>query len=227
MGFGQVVCLDSWLNLWWAFHFCQPLSFHSAHTHTHTEEQSHTLRTLSVAPTIRLYLLIAHNLYNSQITIIITANITHTQKHTRVEVKAFGARAQLREVSKRNPQNATDSTNDCRATDKPSCRCRFGHRQSTKTSTANSAANVDCNFAAIAQPPPSLLLSLSALAFRRLAPFRILVHLPAFCSDSFAAFLRKYATPPSPSPSQLTTTHKSCMLWRMQRRCCYCCCSAD
>lgn len=32
---GQVVWLDSWLNLiLWAFHFCQPLSFHLTHTHT-------------------------------------------------------------------------------------------------------------------------------------------------------------------------------------------------
>lgn len=58
-----------------------PATFVSLCTHAHTEEQSHTLRTLSVAPTIRLYLLIAHNLYNSQITIIITANITHTHTH--------------------------------------------------------------------------------------------------------------------------------------------------
>lgn len=66
-----------------------PATFVSLCTHTHTEEQSHTLRTLSVAPTIRLYLLIAHNLYNSQITIIITANITHTHKHTRGVSQSF------------------------------------------------------------------------------------------------------------------------------------------
>lgn len=99
----------------------------------------------------------------------------------------------------------------------------IGHRQSTKTHRQRRRRRcrrcwqrTSSASAATSPLPPS-----SALAFRRLAPFRILVHLPAFCSDSCdsaqrssAAFLRKYATPP---PPQLTTTHKSYMHWRMQR----------
>lgn len=98
----------------------------------------------------------------------------------------------------------------------------IGHRQSTKTHRQRRRRRCrlcwqrTSSASAATSPPPSS----SALAFRRLAPFRILVHLPAFCSDSCdsarssAAFLRKYVTPP---PPQLTTTHKSCMHWRMQR----------
>lgn len=41
-----------------------PATFVSLCTHTLTRTDMHTLRTLSVAPTIRHYLLIAHNLYN-------------------------------------------------------------------------------------------------------------------------------------------------------------------